>query len=290
MFQLHIEHGLRDEIEALSDALDATGAVSVTLTDQFDDPILEPEPGATPLWPTVVIQALYTHETDAMNAQNQLVASYPHLSHTVSPLPEQDWERVCLDQFEPKQFGERLWVCPSWHTPPNPNAVTLMLDPGLAFGTGSHETTSLCLSWLSDADLTQKTIIDYGCGSGILAIAALKLGASHAFAVDIDEQALIATQDNATQNAILDQQITIGSPNELSNPVDVVIANILLAPLLTLKHQFHALLKDAGTLVVSGLLADQCPILIEAYQDKFLSVSTTLENGWGLVVFKKVAD
>lgn len=287
MFQLYIKECLRDEIDALSEALDTTNAVSVTLTDQFDDPILEPAPGAAPLWPNVVIQALYTDKTDALTAQQALSASYPHLTYTLDELPEQDWERVCLDQFEPQRFGERLWVCPSWHTPPDPKAVNLILDPGLAFGTGSHETTSLCLTWLSHADLNQKTIIDYGCGSGILAIAALKLGASHAFAVDIDEQALIATQNNATQNAISDQHITIGAPHELSKPVDVVIANILLTPLLTLKDHFHTLLKESGTLVVSGILSEQCSMLIETYENEFVCVSTTLENGWGLVVFKK---
>ncbi len=285
MFQLQIEQCHRDQIELLSEALEETGALSITLTDQYDDPILEPAPGAAPLWPNVVANALYLEDTDANIARALVSETFPHLSYSIHELPDQDWERTCLDQFKPQQFGNRLWVCPSWITPPEPDAVNLILDPGLAFGTGSHATTSLCLTWLDHADLSHKQVIDYGCGSGILALAALKLGAMHVDAVDIDEQALLATQDNASNNAIVSSQLTIGQPETLEKPVDLLIANILLAPLMSLKTRFHDLLKDKGLLVVSGLLAEQAPILIDAYQTDFVHQSTHIEGDWALLVF-----
>lgn len=285
MFQLQINQCQRDEIEQLSDELEALCALSVTLTDQYDDPILEPAPGAAPLWPHVVMHALFSETADAEQAGETLCATRPHLNYTIQTLPEQDWERACLDQFHPQQFGSRLWVVPSWITPPEPDAVNLILDPGLAFGTGSHATTSLCLTWLEQASLNKKQVIDYGCGSGILALAALKLGAAHVDAVDIDEQALLATQNNATSNGIVSEQLTINPPEALKKPVDLLIANILLAPLLTLKSRFRALLKEDGVLVVSGLLAEQVPALIDAYQADFIHYHSVIDNGWALAVF-----
>lgn len=286
MMQLKIEQCHRDEVDILTDALYETGALSITLTDQFDDPILEPAPGEAPLWTHVVMHALYAEESDADMALMMMTAAHPNQSYSLATLPEQDWERTCLDQFQPQQFGKRLWVCPSWLTPPVADAVNLILDPGLAFGTGSHATTSLCLTWLDQADLQDKHVIDYGCGSGILALAALKLGASHVHAVDIDEQALLATQNNATSNDIPAEQLTIGQPDTLRTPVDLILANILLAPLLTLQKRFRELLKDNGKLVVSGLLAEQVPILMDAYKDDFTHCDTIIENDWALVVFQ----
>lgn len=287
MMQLQIEQCHRDDVDKLSDALDETGALSITLTDQYDDPILEPAPGAAPLWPNVVVNALYAEVVDAELARAIVSEAFPDLSYSIHSLPDQDWERTCLDQFKPQKFGSRLWVCPSWLTPPEPDAVNLILDPGLAFGTGSHSTTSLCLTWLDQADLNQKQVIDYGCGSGILALAALKLGAGHVHAVDIDEQALLATQNNAFDNGITATQLTLGQPDMLNTPVDLLIANILLAPLLALKSRFRELLKDTGTLVVSGLLAEQVPTLIAAYQADFVHAETRIEGDWAAVVFTK---
>ncbi len=285
MLQLQIEECHRDEVAFLSDALEETGALSITLTDQFDDPILEPAPGAAPLWPNVVVHALYAEEAEAAIARAIMSDKFPHLTYSINPLPDQDWERTCLDQFKPQKFGNRLWVCPSWLTPPEPAAVNLILDPGLAFGTGSHATTSLCLTWLDQANLEHKHVIDYGCGSGILALAALKLGAEHVHAVDIDEQALLATQDNAFNNQITGTQLTVGQPETLETPVDLIIANILLAPLRALKGRFRELLTDNGRLVVSGLLAEQVPTLTEEYLTDFTHTTTRLENDWALVEF-----
>lgn len=288
MQQLIITHCKQTDIDHLSDLLELCGAVSVTMTDQFDDPILEPELGTVPLWPHVVMQALYPADIDVPSIIDIIANQYPAAQCSVETIVDQNWERTCLDQFKPQCFGKRLWICPSWHTPPHPDAVNLILDPGLAFGTGSHATTALCLAWLEQAKLTQKTVIDYGCGSGILSIAALKLGASHAYAVDIDEQALTATKSNADINQIPKQNLTIGYPNELHEPVDLIIANILLTPLLDLKHSFYHLLKPNGLLTISGILANQIHQLEQVYHPHFSLVVTEIEHDWALLAFEKI--
>lgn len=285
-YQLQIEHCHRDEVELLSEALEETGALSITLTDKNDDPVLEPEPGTTPLWPDVIINALYDDEKIAAQAKSILSNLHSNLLFNINILEEQDWERAWMDDFKPTLFGQRLWICPSWIEPPEPEAVNLILDPGLAFGTGTHPTTSLCLHWLDQAELSNKTLIDYGCGSGILALAALKLGAAKAYAVDIDEQALLATKNNAANNLLGSDQLVINFPQALEEPVDLIIANILLAPLLKLGSTFKALLNNQGTLVVSGLLKEQASELIAAYQNDFSCSNTLTQDGWSLLVFR----
>ena len=286
MFQLYIQNCPRDEVEQLSLALENTTALSITLTDKQDDPILEPELGTTPLWPNVVIQALYAEESEAQVALQLLSNTYPALSLSLEPLIEKDWERVCMDDFKPQRFGERLWICPSWLTPPETEAVNLILDPGLAFGTGTHPTTYLCLTWLEQAQLQDKRLIDYGCGSGILALAALKLGALHVDAVDIDAQALLATQQNALRNDIPSEQLTVNYPDALNQPVDIIIANILLSPLISLQRRFCELLKHTGQLVVSGILQEQTDELIETYQNVLIHEATLTHEDWALIVFQ----
>lgn len=288
MFELHIKPCSSDDVERISERLLEQGALSVTVVDQHDDPILEPGPGETPLWPTSVIQALFADPIEAQGAWENINADYPHLTHTLHNIPEQDWVRTCLDNVQPQSFGERLWVCPSWHTPPQPDAINLMLDPGLAFGTGTHPTTSLCLTWLARADLKAKTVIDYGCGSGILALAALKLGAHHVDAVDLDEQALIATQNNAEKNKILDEELSLTEPEKLTQPVDVLLANILLAPLLSLEPRFQTLLNRHGVLVLSGVLDTQVDQLVQHYTaSDWTHQDTHVQDGWALVIFNK---
>ncbi|VEG92181.1 50S ribosomal protein L11 methyltransferase [Legionella spiritensis] len=286
-YQLQIEICHGDDVERLSDYLEEAGALSVTLTDKNDDPVLEPEPGTTPLWPDVIIHALYTEKEAADRCLQALSPQYPHLHFTVHALPDQDWERAWMDDFKPRRFGERFWICPSWMEPPEPKAVYLILDPGLAFGTGTHPTTALCLQWLDQADLAHRTMIDYGCGSGILALAALKLGAKHLQAVDIDEQALTATKNNADMNDLSTGQLHIGFPDSLQAGVDILIANILLAPLLTLQKRFKTLLNPEGTLVVSGLLSEQAATLIETYRDDFEHRQTLHQDGWALLIFNR---
>lgn len=286
MLQLKVEPCRQDNAETISDLLEDLGALSITMTDQFDDPILEPEPGSVPLWPHVVLHAIYDADCNMDHVVDTLQQAHPELCCAVSTVKNQDWERVCLEDLKPQRFGKRLWVCPSWLTPPDLNAVNLILDPGLAFGTGSHPTTSLCLTWLAEHVLKEKSVIDYGCGSGILGIAALKLGASHVAAVDIDEQALIATQQNAKTNDIPSHQLSVDYPDTLQTQADILIANILLAPLLTLRSRFQDLLNPQGILVVSGILASQVDELVKAYQPTFKLIETQREDDWSMLVFQ----
>jgi ribosomal protein L11 methyltransferase len=289
-FQLKIEHCLSEEIDQISEELEDSGALSIMLTDKNDNPVLEPEPGTTPLWPEVVIHALYSQVQEAQNAKAQLATNRSSLEYSLEVLPDKDWERAWMDDFKPQRFGKRLWICPTWLTPPEPDAVNLILDPGLAFGTGTHPTTSLCLTWLEQADLDDKSVIDYGCGSGILSLAAIKLGAQQVKAVDIDIQALQATQNNALTNSINEQQLAVSMPEYLKDPVDLIIANILLAPLISLKERFQQLLHPKAHLVVSGLLAEQAPLLIDAYDSVFTPINTQYLDGWVLLVFARILD
>ena len=285
MIELHLHNCPRHDIEAILEWLDQTDVLSVSMLDNTNSPILEPLPGETPLWDYVTVHAMYETREHLTAAQCLLQAHYPHIKQTLMDVPELNWERVCLERFMPQQYGQRLWVCPSWHTPPDPSAVNLILDPGLAFGTGSHPTTSLCLTWLEHHPLHDKTMIDYGCGSGILALAALKLGAQHAFAVDIDPQALTATAMNAELNEIA-STLTIATPESLEKRVDLIVANILLTPLLGLHQTFKALLKTQGELIISGLYAAQADTLINAYTPWFSHQQTMAQDEWVLINFK----
>nr|HAT8714677.1 50S ribosomal protein L11 methyltransferase [Legionella jordanis] len=286
-YQVQVDNSQREEVENLSEALEETGALSVTFTDKHDDPVLEPEPGTTPLWPEIIIHALYNEKDAATKAMDALAKQYPHLQLSLEAFADQDWERAWMDDFKPQRFGHRLWICPSWTESPDPDAVNLILDPGLAFGTGTHPTTSLCLNWLDQAELNHKVIIDYGCGSGILALAALKLGASEAYAVDIDEQALQATRNNALTNQIAPEKLHVHFPDELNIQADLLIANILLTPLISLKDRFRELVNKDGLLVVSGILADQETVLTEHYQDDFKLQLIKNMHGWSLLVFSR---
>jgi len=283
MLQLRLDNCPRNQIETLSEQLESMGALSITLSDQQDDPILEPALGTAPLWPNVVVLALFA-ENEQANLELWL-KNYPAMHGVIEKLPEEDWERVCLQDLTPHKFGEKLWICPSWMSPPDPTAINVILDPGLAFGTGTHPTTSLCLTWLEQASLKDKTLIDYGCGSGILALAALKLGAKHVYAVDIDPQALEASEENAKNNTIHPSTLTLGFPESLQDCVDLILANILLEPLTQLGSTFHAKLKKNGMLIVSGLLAEQADILIDAYSGILHHQQSIYSDGWVLMIF-----
>ncbi|KAB7698247.1 50S ribosomal protein L11 methyltransferase, partial [Plesiomonas shigelloides] len=193
------------QAEAIGDVLMESGSVSITFMDSHDTPVFEPLPGETRLWGDTDVMALYDAETDMAAVIAQLQQS-PLLGndfvHKIEQLEDKDWEREWMDNFHPMRFGQRLWICPSWREVPEPEAVNVMLDPGLAFGTGTHPTTALCLEWLDGLDLVGKTVVDFGCGSGILAIAALKLGAARAVGIDIDPQAITASRDNAERNGV----------------------------------------------------------------------------------------
>lgn len=276
----------RERLETAEAALQALGAASITFRDAHDDPVLEPPPGQTPLWPEVVATGLFAAETDPEALQKALAerlgAPQPPLRLEV--LEDQDWERSWMEDFRPMRFGERLWICPSWERPPQPEAVNIRLDPGLAFGTGTHPTTALCLCWLDAHPPQGGLIIDYGCGSGILAVAALKLGARHAWAVDIDPQALAATEANAAKNGIAEGDLYVVSPDGLP-PVqaDLLLANILSGPLVALAPRLAALLRPGGDLVLSGILEDQIEPVAKAYAPWVELAPPQRLEGWALL-------
>ncbi len=268
----------------IGDALVSLGGLSVTLMDAEDVPILEPLPGETPLWNHIQMMVLFDAET---NTEQLLKIWQNHelSQHTCNPkfelLEDKDWEREWMTRFEPMQFGEKLWVCPSWKPVPDETAVNVMLDPGLAFGTGTHPTTALCLRWLSAVDLNDKEVIDFGCGSGILAIAALKLGAAKVYAVDIDPQAILATQENAKRNLVEDKRLVVGLPEIVEGlKVDVIVANILAGPLESLAEQISCLGKSHAKLAISGLLDSQADGLLSTYQQWFDMDEAVFEQEW----------
>ncbi|GAB7218712.1 50S ribosomal protein L11 methyltransferase [Vibrio comitans] len=260
--------------EQIGDMLmEQTGALSVTFLDAKDTPVFEPLPGETRLWGETDILALYDAEADTQWILEQMASSNlleQNFAHKVEQLEDKDWEREWMDNFHPMKFGERLWVCPSWREIPEPDAVNVMLDPGLAFGTGTHPTTSLCLEWLEGLDLEGKTVIDFGCGSGILAIAAIKLGAKKVVGIDIDPQAIIASQANAERNGVKDQIELYLPQDQPENLIaDVVVANILAGPLRDLSGVIKSLVKDEGELAMSGVLDTQAEDVANYYRDQF---------------------
>ncbi len=277
-------NGTDREAEKISDFLEEIGAVSVTFMDSQDTPIFEPLPGETRLWGNTDVVALFDAETDMKAIVSALVESKlvaVDFAHKIEQIEDKDWEREWMDNFHPMQFGKRLWICPSWREVPDPNAVNVMLDPGLAFGTGTHPTTALCLAWLDGLDLTGKTVIDFGCGSGILAIAALKLGAKQAIGIDIDPQAILASQNNAEANGVADRlQLFLAKDQPKDLIADVVVANILAGPLKELAPQITTLVKPEGDLGLSGILATQAESVCEAYQDAFVLDPVVEKEEW----------
>ncbi|HSX70326.1 MAG TPA: 50S ribosomal protein L11 methyltransferase, partial [Pseudomonas sp.] len=272
-----------EQAETYEDALLGVGAVSVTFMDAEDQPIFEPDLGTTPLWSNTHLLALFEADTDPANlvAHLQLLTGGELPAHEIEHIADQDWERSWMDNFQPMRFGRRLWIVPSWHAAPEPEAVNLLLDPGLAFGTGTHPTTALCLEWLDGQELANCTVIDFGCGSGILAIAALLLGAPQALGTDIDPQALEASRDNASRNGIDPARFPVYLPADLpQQPAEVVVANILAGPLVSLAPQITALVKAGGRLALSGILAEQADEVRAAYADAFDLDLTAIKDGW----------
>lgn len=280
--QLHFHSSDRDA-EALQFALEQLDACAVSLTDAADQPLLEPPPGATPLWHEVVVTALFEETTDTPALLAALEQAYGHAlpPYRIENLADQAWERAWMDDFQPMCFGRRLWIVPSWTAAPDRDATNLKLDPGLAFGTGTHETTALCLEWLDAADLEGKRVLDFGCGSGVLAIAALLLGAREAWACDIDPQALLAARSNAEQNGVA-QRLHCVLPDELPQDLDndVVLANILAGPLVELAAGLTRQCRTGGRLVLSGILADQAEAVAAAYTPGFALDPVMRRNDW----------
>lgn len=280
-----------NQVDALTTALEEAGALSVTFVDSADNPVLEPDPGATPLWDHTTVVALFSSPFNLESITSTLKLKFgPQLTWRHEVLADQDWERTCLADFKPLKFGDQLWICPSWESAPEPPAIVVKLDPGLAFGTGTHPTTALCLTWLANHPPVGKTVIDYGCGSGILAVTAARLGADHVYAIDHDPQALIATQDNAYKNHV-SANITVGqSTDVIRESGEIIIANILLEPLIELVATFYRLLKPHNHLVVSGILRDQIATLMRHYEPRFkIQSEQTMEN-WVLLDFTRESD
>ena len=276
-------------VEALEAWLFERGALAVTLEDNANEPLLEPGPGETPLWQNVVLTALFTSDVDLSSIRAVLPRTLlaENSKSELSRLEDREWTRVWMDDFAPIQMGPRLWVCPSWAEPPDEALVNVMLDPGLAFGTGTHATTAMCLGALDAAMSGGESVVDFGCGSGILAIAALKLGASKALGVDNDPQALAASRDNASRNKISADQFDAVMPEDgrlsaWSNVANVVVANILAGPLLSLAQELIQLMAPGGRLLLTGVLEEQAAELIEHYAHVGLEV-TDRRDGWVLL-------
>jgi ribosomal protein L11 methyltransferase len=286
----------REQLPVYEDALLALGAVSVTYCDAADQPLFEPGPGEIALWEDVELVGLFTEDFHESDLRAQLTEIFdeglPSLRFEV--LADQQWERAWMEHFQPMRFGERLWIYPSWTDEPDDGSVVLRLDPGLAFGTGTHPTTALCLEWLDAQSLQDKTVIDYGCGSGILAIAALLLGAASATGYDNDPQALTASRDNAANNGCADKlSVTLVATGgeAITEQADVVLANILAGPLRELAPRIAPLVKNGGSLVLSGILAEQADAVMDAYYEYgFVFEAPAERDGWVRLVGKQAEN
>jgi ribosomal protein L11 methyltransferase len=268
--------------DAVEAALLEVGASSITFVDRGDEPILEPLPGEVRLWSDTLVRALFQESSDAvLNLHRLAMILGPQVaSARVRAVKDQVWERAWLTDWKSMRFGRRLWVCPrAAEAPPDPEAVVVRLDPGLAFGTGTHPTTALCLQILESLSLAGRSVIDYGCGSGILGIAALKLGAARVIAVDLDHQALLATRDNAARNgvssAITVQGVDVGLP-----ACYCVMANILAEPLIELAPRLTAACEPNGRILLSGLLKSQAYAVKAAYAAGFDMVQVIERDEW----------
>jgi len=272
-----------DNAEQFSELLSETGASAVTFLDSANQPLYEPPVGETPLWSRTRIIGLFDAATDMDAVLIQISdAITPNRlpDHRISPLEDKDWEREWMDNFKPMPFGHRLWIVPSWTPAPQSEAINILLDPGLAFGTGTHPTTALCLQWLDEHGANHDEVIDYGCGSGILAVAAAKLGASHVWAVDNDPQALIATHDNAQKNAVADN-IDAVLPDALPDlQTSLLLANILAQPLMDFAERFAAHVTPGGHIVLSGILAEQAEQVAASYAPWFTMEPATFKDEW----------
>lgn len=276
----------KNNTETVEDRLLSVGALTVTLTDAADQPILEPGVDETPIWNAVVVTGLFSDETDENALLEALRDNLKGIEYSANSaiLEDQNWTLAWMDNYHAMQFGERLWVCPLHLDPPEPEAINLRLDPGLAFGTGTHPTTSLCLRWLDKNINQQNNILDFGCGSGILAIAACMLGAEHADGVDTDPQALLATHSNAEVNQV-DNKISSYLPDDFqrqhaNTTYSIVVANILSGPLADLAPTLARHTKTSGHIVLSGILREQAETVLNTYSDFFTMDDPVFDEDW----------
>ena len=265
------------QVDFTETLLNSLGAVSVTLDDAENQDLLEPLPGETPLWNKVIVTGIYAQEDDETIDVDALITfitlQLPDAPLTHEFIEDQEWERTWMDAYEPIQISDKYWIVPEWMQAPDADAVNIKLDPGLAFGTGNHASTFLCLQWLGNTDVKDKVVIDYGCGSGILGVAALLLGAKKVYATDIDPQAVLATQQNAELNGVLDK-LYVGLPEDFNlaladQKADVFVANILAGPLMMLAPEFATLIKSEGEFALAGILDEQVADVSNVYSDFF---------------------
>ncbi len=275
--QLHLQCAKAD-VELAESLLLEEGALSISLVDAGDQPLFEPLPGQSPLWDEVIVTGLFGADAmGSLEAIGQTVATQVHARRVwTTALADTDWEREWMSHYKPIECRNNLWIVPKWMTPPDANAINIMMDPGLAFGTGYHATTRLCLDWLTEQDLSNKVIIDYGCGSGILGVAALLLGAKQVYSVDIDPQAVLATKQNADCNGVL-AHLDAYLPDAFNQAVlagtvlkaDILVANILAKPLMTLAPYLATLIQPNGGIALAGLIEEQLDEVIAAYAPWF---------------------
>lgn len=278
-----------DDVARAEEACTGLGAIALSLADAGDEPLFEPAPGTTPLWHEVRLRALFpeTPEPSLLAATLEVVLGLPATAICVEQIADRVWEREWLKDFRPMRFGRRLWVCPAGQRPAEAAAVVLELDPGLAFGTGTHATTALCLEWLDARPLDGLSLLDYGCGSGILALAALKLGAAAATAFDIDPQALLATRENAVKNGLSGQVAVMSAAEAIAGPFDLVLANILAGPLIELAPRLAAHCRPGGAIALAGLLEWQAVEVAQAYRPWFDIETSAERDGWTLLAGRR---
>ena len=269
-------------IEAAEQACVDCGASAITLADARDEPVLEPAPGEMRLWPATRLQALFAPGTPRDTTVHGLgvALGLDPAELEVRWIADRAWEREWLREFHARRFGRRLWICPHHEQVTDPGAAVVRLDPGLAFGTGSHPTTALCLEWLDAHPPVDRDVIDYGCGSGVLALAAARLGAHTVHCFDIDPQALIATRDNAAVNRLSGHIRPCESAEALAAPVALLMANILLTPLVALAPRFGALVRPEGGILLAGLLESQTEEARQAYSPWFTLSPFGAREGW----------
>ncbi len=287
----------KSNAEVVEDCLFSAGAQTVTFTDAANQPILEPAVDEVAIWNAVVITGLFSYNNNHQQLLDLIEQNLSEINYSCKTeiLEDQNWTRAWMEHYHAMQFGERLWVCPLHIEPPVPEAINLRLDPGLAFGTGTHPTTSLCLRWLDQnipvQNTAQQTLLDYGCGSGILAIAACMLGIKHADGVDIDPQALTATQNNAETNQVTDK-ITTYLPDDFQKhcadagtkpQYDIVVANILSGPLAELAPTLAGHTKTRGDIVLSGILKEQAESVVNTYSEFYNMDDPVFEEDWVLL-------
>ncbi len=289
-FTVEVAECNKDQAE---EALLHAGAIAVTLSDAGDHPILEPLPGQAPCWPSVKLTGLFDSDCNADVIKftlSNLLGNSALKDFHIAQLADQEWALSWMDRFRPMSFGSRLQIFPSHYPLPEDDRFIVKLDPGLAFGTGTHPTTELCLNWLDQHIEPGMDVLDYGCGSGILAIASIILGANKAYCVDIDPQALTATIDNAEKNQVSSSLVLKDADKLSDSSCDVLVANILAGPLIELSDRFMNILKPGGSLVLSGLLADQHDALLDTYSPYLNAISTRHKDEWILISGKKQMD